>query len=40
MPSVILTDGRINAVQTAPTGLVILPHSAQIAQGNSGRPAG
>ena len=38
MPSVILTDGRINAVQTAPTGLAILPHSAQIAPGNSGGP--
>ncbi len=38
MPSVILTDGRINAVQTAPTGLPILPHSAQIAPGNSGGP--
>ncbi len=38
MPSVILTDGRINAVQTAPTGMPILPHSAQIAPGNSGGP--
>jgi serine protease Do len=38
MPSVILTDGRINAVQMAPTGLPILPHSAQIAPGNSGGP--
>lgn len=38
MPSVILTDGRINAVQTAPTGLPILPHSAQISGGNSGGP--
>ncbi|HEY0181283.1 MAG TPA: serine protease [Rhodopila sp.] len=38
MPSVILTDGRINAVQTAPSGLPILPHSAQISAGNSGGP--
>ena len=38
MPSVILTDGRVNAVQTAPTGLPIVPHSAQIAPGNSGGP--
>lgn len=38
MPSVILTDGRINAVQTAPTGMLILPHSAQISPGNSGGP--
>jgi len=38
MPSLILTDGRINAVQRAPTGLSILPHSAQIAEGNSGGP--
>jgi S1-C subfamily serine protease len=38
MPSVILTDGRINAVQTASTGMPILPHSAQIAPGNSGGP--
>jgi S1-C subfamily serine protease len=38
MPSVILTDGRINALQTAPTGLPILPHSAQLAPGNSGGP--
>lgn len=38
MPSVIMTDGRVSAVQTAPTGLPIVPHSAQIAPGNSGGP--
>lgn len=38
MPTVIMTDGRINAIQTASTGLPIVPHSAQISPGNSGGP--
>ena len=38
MPEVILTDGRINAVQSAPGGLRIMPHSAAVSSGNSGGP--
>ena len=38
MPEVILTDGRINAVQSAPGGMRIMPHSAAVSGGNSGGP--
>jgi S1-C subfamily serine protease len=38
VPSVILTDGRINAIQTSREGVLIMPHSAAIAPGNSGGP--
>jgi S1-C subfamily serine protease len=38
IPSVILTDGRINAIQTSSAGLKIMPHTAAIAPGNSGGP--
>jgi len=37
-PPVILTDGRISAIQTSSSGVSILPHTAQISQGNSGGP--
>jgi S1-C subfamily serine protease len=38
LPSVVMTDGRINAVQEAPSHLPILPHSALVSGGNSGGP--
>ena len=38
VPEVILTDGRINAIQSAPTGIKIMPHSAAVSGGNSGGP--
>lgn len=38
VPGVILTDGRINAIQDSGSGLKILPHSAAISGGNSGGP--
>jgi S1-C subfamily serine protease len=39
LPSVVMYDGKINAVQEAPTThLPILPHSAQVSPGNSGGP--
>jgi S1-C subfamily serine protease len=38
MPQVILTDGRINAIQTTDAGIQIMPHSAAVSGGNSGGP--
>ena len=38
VPEVILTDGRINAIQSAPGGMKIMPHSAAVSGGNSGGP--
>ena len=38
VPEVILTDGKINAIQSAPGGLKIMPHSAAVSGGNSGGP--
>jgi S1-C subfamily serine protease len=38
VPEVILTDGRINAIQSAPGGMKIIPHSAAVSGGNSGGP--
>jgi S1-C subfamily serine protease len=38
MPEVILTDGRVNAIQSAPGGIKIIPHSAAVSGGNSGGP--
>ena len=38
VPEVILTDGRINAIQSAPGGMQIIPHSAAVSGGNSGGP--
>ena len=38
VPPVILTDGRISAIQTSDVGYKILPHTAQISKGNSGGP--
>jgi S1-C subfamily serine protease len=38
IPTVILTDGKISAVQTSPTGLKIMPHTAAVSGGNSGGP--
>ena len=37
-PELILTDGRINAIQSAPGGMKIIPHSAAVSGGNSGGP--
>ena len=38
VPEVILTDGKINAIQSAPGGMRIMPHSAAVSGGNSGGP--
>ncbi len=38
VPEVILTDGRINAIQSAASGMRIIPHSAAVSGGNSGGP--
>ena len=38
VPEVILTDGRVNAIQSAASGLKIIPHSAAVSGGNSGGP--
>ncbi len=38
VPEVILTDGRINAIQSASGGMKIMPHSAAVSGGNSGGP--
>jgi S1-C subfamily serine protease len=38
VPSVILTDGRISAIQTSSAGLKIMPHTAAVSGGNSGGP--
>ncbi len=38
VPEVILTDGRINAIQSSSSGMKIMPHSAAVSGGNSGGP--
>lgn len=38
MPELVVTDGRISAIQTLASGLVAMPHSANISPGNSGGP--
>jgi S1-C subfamily serine protease len=38
VPEVILTNGKINAIQSAPGGMRIMPHSAAVSGGNSGGP--
>jgi S1-C subfamily serine protease len=38
MPQIILTDGRINAIQPTNAGILIMPHSAAVSGGNSGGP--
>ncbi|MGH7117828.1 MAG: S1 family peptidase [Acetobacteraceae bacterium] len=38
MPAMIATEGRISAIQRAPTGLMVMPHTAEISSGNSGGP--
>jgi len=38
VPELILTDGRINAIQSAAGGMKIIPHSAAVSGGNSGGP--
>lgn len=38
VPTVILTDGKISAIQTSPSGLKIMPHTAAVSGGNSGGP--
>lgn len=37
-PQVILTDGRVNAIQESGGGIRIIPHSAAVSGGNSGGP--
>jgi S1-C subfamily serine protease len=37
-PELVVTDGLISAVQTLPSGLVAMPHTAAIGRGNSGGP--
>jgi S1-C subfamily serine protease len=37
-PQLVLTDGRINAIQTTSSGIKVMPHSANISGGNSGGP--
>ena len=38
VPEVILTDGRVNAIQSSAAGMKIMPHSAAVSGGNSGGP--
>jgi S1-C subfamily serine protease len=38
IPEIILTDGRIDAIQTTSQGIQIMPHSAAVSGGNSGGP--
>jgi len=38
IPELAVTDGLISAVQTLPSGLVVMPHTAAISRGNSGGP--
>ncbi|HUN40523.1 MAG TPA: serine protease [Acetobacteraceae bacterium] len=38
MPAMIATEGVISAVQKAPSGYQIIPHTAQISSGDSGGP--
>jgi hypothetical protein len=38
VPEVILTDGKVNAIQPTENGIKILPHTAPISGGNSGGP--
>ena len=37
-PQLVMTDGRIQAIQTSPEGVKIMPHGASISGGNSGGP--
>jgi S1-C subfamily serine protease len=37
-PELVLTRGSISTIQRLPTGLVVMPHSADISPGNSGGP--
>lgn len=37
-PELVLTRGSISTIQRLPTGLVVMPHSADISAGNSGGP--
>ena len=37
-PQLVMTDGRINAIQTSPEGVKIMPHGASVSGGNSGGP--
>ena len=38
VPTVILTDGKISAIQIEPGGLKVMPHTAAVSGGNSGGP--
>jgi S1-C subfamily serine protease len=38
IPELAVTDGLVSAVQTLPSGLVVMPHTAAISRGNSGGP--
>lgn len=37
-PQLVMTDGRIQAIQTSPGGAVVMPHGAAISGGSSGGP--
>jgi hypothetical protein len=37
-PELVVTDGLISAIQTLPSGLMAMPHTAAIGRGNSGGP--
>lgn len=37
-PELVLTRGSISTIQRLPTGLIVMPHSADISPGNSGGP--
>jgi S1-C subfamily serine protease len=38
IPELAVTDGLVSAVQSLPSGLVVMPHTAAISRGNSGGP--
>jgi hypothetical protein len=38
IPELAVTDGLVSAVQTLPSGLIVMPHTAAISRGNSGGP--
>jgi len=38
IPQLAVTDGLVSAVQTLPSGLTVMPHTAAISRGNSGGP--
>jgi S1-C subfamily serine protease len=38
IPELAVTDGLVSAVQSLPSGLIVMPHTAAISRGNSGGP--